>query len=74
MILRIILLPVRILIYLALFPFRFLFALIGGVIKLILSIVVLFVIGVLTMAYFGHLFEAPRYEVIVSLAELVLNQ
>lgn len=74
MILRIMLLPVRVLISLALLPFRFLFALVGGVIKIILSIVVLFVIGVLTMAYFGYLFEASGYQVIVSLVELVLNK
>lgn len=76
MILKLILLPIRILISLALLPFRFLFALVGGVIKLILSIVVLFVIAVLTMAYFGYVptIEGSGYQAIVSLVELVLNR
>lgn len=76
MILRIILLPISILISLALLPFRFLFALVGGVIKLILSIVVLFAITVLTMAYFGYVptIEGSGYQAIVSVIELVLSQ
>lgn len=76
MILRLVLLPVRILISLVLLPFRFLFALVGGVIKMAISVVVLFVIAVLTMAYFGYVptIEGSGYQAIVSLVELVLNR
>lgn len=76
MILRLILLPIRILISLALLPFRFLFALVGGLIKMVASTFVLLLVATLTLAYFGYMpvIDGSGYQAVENLVRVVLNQ